>query len=954
MPPDTEDGIRTLLLVSLLVCGTVAGPTGAAGATPTVAGSSSLASSAAAGNTSTAPTVSASVEPRTPFSGRRVTLVANVTGVERVETVDWTVETPSRGSVARDGNRARFRFRTAGSYTVRLAVTDGDGQTMRANTTVEMVRTNVRLRGPDGPPPNATLVLDGAGAVGAGVFAVPDDGRVPVLLREGVDYAASTLQDRDRTTPLHPDPGPPDGVPDFAVLGRITAGDDASFRLPAADPVAVRVVDADGDRVVPRGRDTPGAVGIELRHDHPRLPASGFRALATNATGVAVLDGRPPELAGNVTATVVPLAERFARTDRRLHRNLTGDTRTTFVLDDGTATATARLPQEAVVGESVQLNVTSPASIANASWTVVRPNGESQQRDGRQTAFVPRTQGTFELTVAVETASAATAVDRAQLQVANRTEITGVVRGPDGAPVADAVVRLYRVGNSRTATAVKAGDGPPRRPTSAALARTDATGRFTATLAAGREYRAVVAQTPLANPPRDGVPDVTLLDRFTAGVDDPGGRLPTARRVTVAAVDGDGEPLTTGLAGNTSGEVAVFLGHTPDGPEGPVGWLPGRATVGGRGDDDGDATVTDRVVVEVPGSVTLLGAARVGWLTDTARVNHTDGDTARLVLPASDQTPPVTRLAAPARTQLGETVTLDAANSTDAYGIAQYDWNGSGQFQTDGATAAWTPETAGNQTVQVAATDPAGNVGTATATVVVQPVEDGSDGNDENDGDTGDDTDSDTGDDTTEATPTPTETQRDPPSETPVGTERSTTVPSPPVTGTPQQTATPQRTATPQQTAPVGPNRRPSGGWTTTASRPTPTLPGRGLPPSLRPPAWVPWITTETPATAVPAAGAADVLPTRTEPRTDRLGSDTETGDTPRRGDAAGDPDGPSRTDGGDGTSEPDGGSSASLVTLSLVALSSLAVGWVAGTRRDRRDRDGGVGDDPSSGEEPR
>ena len=745
MPPDTEAGVRTLLLASLLVCGAVTAPAVAAAATSTPttvtgspagvtgppAGATSSGLSTAAGNTPAELTATASVEPRTPFSGRRVTLVATVTGADQLRTVDWTVETPTRGTVDRTGNRARFRFRTAGTYTVRLTVRDDSGRTARANTTVEMVRTTVRLRGPDGPPPNATLVLDGSGAVGAGVFAVPDDGRVPVLLRRGADYAATTLQDRDRTAPLHPDPGPADGVPDFAVLGEVTAGDDAGFQLPRADSVAVRVVDAGGDRVVPRGRDTPGAVGIELRHDHPDLPASGFRALSTNATGVAVLDGRPPELAGNVTATVVPLAERFARTDQRLRRNLTVDenTRTTVVLDDGTATATARLPSEAVVGESVRLNVMSPASIANATWTIVGPDDESQRRDGRQTTFVPQTRGRFAVTVAVETESGATAVDRAQLQVANRTAVTGVVRGPDGEPVADAVVRLYRVGNNRTAAAVRAGEGPPRRPTSAAHARTDATGRFTATLAAGREYRAVVAQTPLANPPRNGVPDVTLRDPFTAGVDDPGGRLPTARQVTVTAVDDDGDPLAVTRAGNAAGEVALFLGHTPDGPSGPVGWLPGRATVDGSGEtESGDATATNRVVVEVAGSATLLGERRVGWLVETARENHTAGDTARLVVPASDQTPPVARLTAPSRVAVGATVELDARNSTDVYGIARYDWNGSGTFESSGATARWTPDATGSQTVRVEIRDPAGNAATATATVGVRANDTGGDG----------------------------------------------------------------------------------------------------------------------------------------------------------------------------------------------------------------------------------
>ncbi|ERH13674.1 MAG: hypothetical protein J07HB67_02718, partial [halophilic archaeon J07HB67] len=490
VPPDTpSDGVRTLLLASLFVCSVVAAPAAATSRSAPLADGPG----AVAGNTPTELTATASVEPTRPFSGRRVTLVANVTGADRLRAVEWRVETPTRGTVERTGNRARLRLRTAGAYTVRLTVTNESGRTARATTTVRMRRTTVRLRAPGGPPSNTTVVLDGSGAVGSGVYAVPADGRVPVLLRRGVDYAATTLQDRDRTTPLHPDPGPADGVPDFAVLGSVVAGEDTRLRLPAADPVVVRVVDAGGDRVVPRGRDTPGAVGVELRHDHPRLPASGFRAVSTNATGVVVLDGHPPELAGNVTATVVPLAERFARTGRRLRRPLTvdGATRTTFVLDDGTAAVTAHHPTEAVVGETVRLNVTSPASITNATWTVVGPDGEGRRLDGRQTTVVPRAPGSFDVTVAVETASGATGVDRTRLRVANRTRVTGLVRGPGGEPVGDAVVRLYRVGTTRTAAAVRAGEGPPRRPASAARLRTDAAGRFEATLAAGREYRAV-------------------------------------------------------------------------------------------------------------------------------------------------------------------------------------------------------------------------------------------------------------------------------------------------------------------------------------------------------------------------------------------------------------------------------------------------------------------------------
>ncbi|ERH13670.1 MAG: hypothetical protein J07HB67_02714, partial [halophilic archaeon J07HB67] len=140
--------------------------------------------------------------------------------------------------------------------------------------------------------------------------------------------------------------------------------------------------------------------------------------------------------------------------------------------------------------------------------------------------------------------------------------------------------------------------------------------------------------------------------------------------------------------------------------------------------DREEATARSRVVVEAAGPLTALGTGRVGWLVEAARETHTTGETARLVVPASDQTPPTARLAAPARVRVDTTVELDAGNSTDTYGIVRYDWTGDGSFESNGATTRWTPETAGNQTVRVGVVDPAGNVARATATVTVESNDD--------------------------------------------------------------------------------------------------------------------------------------------------------------------------------------------------------------------------------------
>lgn len=749
MPDDTAgDGLRTVLLASLLLGAPLAGS--AAGAAAGVASPAV----AAAGNAA-APTATVDVRPVTPFAGRRAVLVGDAAGLADA-TYDWRVETPTRGTVRLDGRRARFRFRTAGRYTVRLTVTGDDGTAARANTTVRLRRTTVRLRGADGPPGNATLVLDGDGTLGSGVYAVTD-GSVAVLLRANRSYVATALQDRDRSTPLRPDPGPADGLADFAVLGRVTAGEATTLTLPTAAATTVRVVDADGDPVTLRRGTTPGNASLTLRHDPPGLPPGGFRGFETNATGAVTLSGRPPELTGNVTARVVPLADRFARTGSRRRRNLTvdGPTQTTFVLNDSAGPARTAVPQTAVVGESVPLNVTvAGREVVAAGWRLHGPDGATRRRAGAETTFVPRVAGRFRVVVRAETAGGETRLARTRLRVARRAAVAGRVRRPDGGPLADAVVRLFRVGRARSPAAVRNGTGVARGPSTVAVTRTDDAGRFEAVLAAGREYRTVVAQSPAGDPPTDGVPDVAVLGRFTAGVDAPGGRLPAPRRLPVTVETTDGDGLTAGLAGGVTDEsVAVAVGHTPDGAgTTPVGWLPG-VTPGGEADDG-------RPVVEVAGAATLLAVPRVGWLAP-ARANATaTTDTARLRVPVTDQTRPSARLDGPRRASVGDSVRLDATGSTDRFGVADHAWDtdGDGAFETAGdATVTWRPGTAGRHTVRVRVRDPAGNHATASHTVVVagdggDTGDDGDDGGSGSDGDdggdnTGDDGGDDTGDD---------------------------------------------------------------------------------------------------------------------------------------------------------------------------------------------------------------
>ncbi|MEZ3143257.1 PKD domain-containing protein [Halobaculum sp. MBLA0143] len=763
MSDDTRhDGLRTVLVTTLLVGAAVAG-VGAGVSAPAAAASTGVPAPAAAGNTAASPTASIDVRPVTPFAGRRAVLIGNATGLTDAA-YDWRVETPTRGTVRLDGRRPRFRFRAAGTYALQLTVTGDDRGTARETTTVELRRTTVRLRGTDGPPGDATLVLDGDGAVGSGVYAVTD-GSVGVVLRNNTSYVATALQDRDRSTPLTPDPGPADGLADFAVLGRVAAGETVTLRLPTAAPTTVRVVDADGGPVTLRRANTPGDASLSLRHDPVGLPAGGFRGFETNATGVVTLSGRPPELTGNVTVTVVPLADRFARTGRRLRRRLAvdGPARTTFVLNDSAGTAETRLPQTAVVGEPVPLNVTvGDGRVVAADWWLHGPDAETRRRAGAQTTFVPRVAGRFRVTVRAETASGETRLARADLRVARRTTVAGRVVRPDGGALADAVVRLYRAGVGRSAAAVRNGTGVARGPSTAVVTRTDENGRFEAVLAAGREYRTVVVQTPVGDPPVDGVPDVAVLGRFTAGVDAPGGQLPAPRRLTVAVETADGDRLSAGLLGDADGEtVAVAVGHAPDGAGTTlVGWLPGLGPGDGEdGDGDGGSGDDDtRPVVEVAGAATVVADARTGWLVPTARTNVTaTAETARLTLRVTDTTAPVAGLDGPARATVGDSVDFDATESRDRFGIAGYAWDldGDDAFETAGnATRTWTPEDDGRRTVRVRVRDPAGNRATASHTVVVREEagdgsDDGSsgDGGDEND-ERGSDVADDSGDDT--------------------------------------------------------------------------------------------------------------------------------------------------------------------------------------------------------------
>lgn len=109
-------------------------------------------------------------------------------------------------------------------------------------------------------------------------------------------------------------------------------------------------------------------------------------------------------------------------------------------------------------------------------------------------------------------------------------------------------------------------------------------------------------------------------------------------------------------------------------------------------------------------------------VTDEAGNNATE--THEVIVDEPDTTDPVARLDAPAEAELGDPVTLDASNSSDDRGVAQYRWDvgadGSVEETTTSPTYETTFDQRGDQPVRVTVADDAGNENATTATVTVR------------------------------------------------------------------------------------------------------------------------------------------------------------------------------------------------------------------------------------------
>ncbi|MEZ3114396.1 hypothetical protein RYH80_00445 [Halobaculum sp. MBLA0147] len=435
-------GLRAVTLAWLLVGGTVAGvalgsgvvtPSAAdGGTTPTTVGNDTP-TPTAAGNT---PTAVVSVRPVRPFDGRRLGLHASdsTAGSDaEIETATWTLTTPDGRRLTRTGTRTSVVPRRAGTVEVRLTVTDTAGRTATATRRVEFVRTAISVTSAAGnTPANTSVVLVPGDRVGAGVYPTGSDGTVRLLLPAGRAYGVVTLQDDHRATPLVPEAGPPDGVPDIYPVGNLTAraGRHRHVTLPSGDPVAVHARDEDGRRLAIRqpdddetgatdatdvattdrgdttdedapvrlsvrvggarvfagadGDDGGGWSGAETA-DGPRPVVGGpvgLGHLHTTDDGRLSADGTQPlEFAGAVTLGVTPTSERFRDPGvvRRLTVGVTNRTTATVRLatvatsetpDESSETATPASTQSPTPVSTTTATATSePTATASRTFT---------------------------------------------------------------------------------------------------------------------------------------------------------------------------------------------------------------------------------------------------------------------------------------------------------------------------------------------------------------------------------------------------------------------------------------------------------------------------------------------------------------------------------------------------------------------------------------------------------
>lgn len=202
-----------------------------------------------------------------------------------------------------------------------------------------------------------------------------------------------------------------------------------------------------------------------------------------------------------------------------------------------------------------------------------------------------------------------------------------------------------------------------------------------------------------------------------------------------------------------------------------------------------DGSGTGVTVQAVPGGV---------WLRATI---HYSAGTIEV---SADTTPPTAvGAASPTSAETGETVTFDGTGSTDASGIASFDWDfdGDGSADDSGSTATHAFSSTGTFVVELTVTDAAGNTATDTVSVTVSAP----------------------------ATPTPAPTATATAMPTPTATPASTPTPSPTatVTATPTDAPTASPTATP--TPETGPATESPTDTATPNPTETPGQPGFGI-----------------------------------------------------------------------------------------------------------------------------
>ena len=192
----------------------------------------------------------------------------------------------------------------------------------------------------------------------------------------------------------------------------------------------------------------------------------------------------------------------------------------------------------------------------------------------------------------------------------------------------------------------------------------------------------------------------------------------------------NGEPAPAGVTVDAvvDGEVRASLTTAEGG------------TLGGAGAFDEKLVVDGSAGENVTFRVGSQNAETVAWQS---------GAHEQISLSVTDSAAPTAAASAPESVPVGTTVRFDAAGSTDDVGIVGYEWTLPDGTTATGETADVTFDQAGEQTVELAVTDAAGN--TATTTVSVEVTDSGSDDSNSDGSDSNDSDDSDDSDDTAPA-----------------------------------------------------------------------------------------------------------------------------------------------------------------------------------------------------------